>query len=85
VNSVIQGSAADLNKLAMIRINDLREPDMHILLTVHDEFVFEAPEDKAEEAHEIVREGMLGSGIQELISVPLRVDSHVVARWGDAK
>jgi DNA polymerase I-like protein with 3'-5' exonuclease and polymerase domains len=85
VNSVIQGSAADINKLALIRTHALKDPDMHIVATIHDEIVLEAPARSADRALTVVREGMLGAGVQELLSVPLACDSHVVTRWGDAK
>jgi DNA polymerase I-like protein with 3'-5' exonuclease and polymerase domains len=85
VNSLIQGSAADLIKLAMIRLNNLLPDDMRLILSVHDELVVLAPAEKAEECAELVREAMLGEGIQKLLRVPLSSDVKIVDRWSEAK
>jgi DNA polymerase I-like protein with 3'-5' exonuclease and polymerase domains len=85
VSSVIQGSAADLNKLAMIRTNNTLEDEMSLILTVHDELVVIVPDDRVEEGQAIVREAMLGEGIQKLLRVPLKADIKVVDRWAEAK
>jgi DNA polymerase I-like protein with 3'-5' exonuclease and polymerase domains len=85
VNSLIQGSAADLIKLAMIRLNKALEEGMHLSLSVHDELVTVAREDVADRCAEIVREAMLGEGIQRLVRVPLSSDVKIVQRWSEAK
>jgi DNA polymerase I-like protein with 3'-5' exonuclease and polymerase domains len=86
VNSLIQGSATgDLIKLAIIRLNNLLTGDMRLILTVHDEIVCMAPEDQAEECAEMVKEAMLGEGIQKLLRVPLSSDVKIVDRWSEAK
>lgn len=85
VNSLIQGSAADLIKLAMIRLNNILPDDIRLILSVHDELVVLAPEDRAEEAAGYVREAMLGEGIQKLLRVPLSSDVKIVDRWSEAK
>lgn len=85
VNSLIQGSAADLIKLAMVRLNEALEPDMRLILSVHDELVTMCPEDKADACESIVKEAMLGEGIAKLINVPLSSDIKVVDRWSEAK
>ena len=85
VNSHIQGSAADLIKIAMVRTHRLLPPEAKLILTVHDELVTMVPEALVEESVAAVREGMLGEGIQELISVPLKADIKVVNRWSEAK
>jgi DNA polymerase I-like protein with 3'-5' exonuclease and polymerase domains len=85
VNSLIQGSAADLIKLAMVREHAMLPPDMKLILSVHDELVTIAPEERADECVEIVREAMLGEGIQKLVKVPLTSDIKVVDRWAEAK
>jgi DNA polymerase I-like protein with 3'-5' exonuclease and polymerase domains len=86
-NSVIQGGAADLQKIAMVRVD--QDPrmgdDISIILTVHDEIVLSAPQEKAEVAADILRDAMTGEGIQNLIRVPLSVDIHVCDRWSEAK
>jgi DNA polymerase-1 len=85
VNTPIQGTAADIIKIAMIRIHrSLRESNLSakILLQVHDELVLEAPEGQVRETSAIVREKMEGAA--NLI-VPLRVDLNVADNWKDMK
>lgn len=85
VNSVVQGSAADLIKLSMVRLVP-RMPDwMKLHLCVHDELVTSAPDDKVEEARDILLDAMTGPGIAELLRVPLKSDCAIVTRWSDAK
>ncbi len=85
INSVVQGSAADLIKLAMVNlhrhINDERLP-MKMLLQIHDELVFETPEDKADQVIKVIRDGMEGA---MNLSVPLKVDVGVGSDWFNAK
>ncbi len=85
VNSLIQGSAADLIKLAMIRLNNSLPDDIRLILSVHDEVVVLAPENRAEYAAELIKEAMLGEGIQKLLRVPLSSDVKIVDRWSEAK
>ncbi|HET8834409.1 MAG TPA: DNA polymerase I [Gemmatimonadales bacterium] len=84
-NSPLQGSAADLIKLAMIRIHDaIQEHKLRsrMLLQVHDELVFEAPPEELEALSRLVREHM--EHVVEL-KVPLVVDIGVGPNWLDAK
>lgn len=84
VNTPIQGTAADIIKLAMIRIHRrLKEEALKtkMILQVHDELVFEAPEEEIERAKVIIKEGM--EGVAEL-SVPIRVDIGVGMNWDEA-
>lgn len=85
VNSLIQGSAADIIKLAMVRLNQSLPPEMKLILSVHDELVTLTPEDRAEECAALVHEAMLGEGITGLLSVPLSSDLKIVDRWSEAK
>lgn len=86
VNSVIQGSAADLMKLAIVREDDLLIPGMILNFTVHDELVTSVREDLVDEGVAIVREAMEGKEIAALIApVPLIADIKVVDRWSEAK
>ncbi len=84
VNTPIQGTAADLIKLAMIRI-DRRLADekyrARMLLQVHDELVFEVPPDEVEKLTEMVRHEMAGA---LEVSVPIIVDVGVGANWAEA-
>jgi DNA polymerase I-like protein with 3'-5' exonuclease and polymerase domains len=81
-NTRIQGSAADIIKLAMIRAQDMIPKEARLLLTVHDELVTLTPDSKAEETAEAIRNAM--EGIQ-LLDVPLIADITTVQRWGEAK
>lgn len=85
-NTMIQGSAADLMKLAIVRAHScfLDEPDVNVILTVHDELVTVAREDLAEEAAEAIRESMEGIKLPEII-VPLIAEAKIVDKWGDGK
>jgi DNA polymerase-1 len=81
VNAPIQGSAADLMKMAMIRVSRrLKGTGALLILQVHDELVLEAPEARAAEAAKIVREEM--ENVHPL-SVPLKVDVSRGATWAD--
>lgn len=84
VNTPIQGTAADIIKLAMVNIfNRLEKENFKslLILQVHDELVFEVPEDEADAVKHIVRKEM--EGAMEL-RVPLRVDIGVGKNWREA-
>jgi DNA polymerase I-like protein with 3'-5' exonuclease and polymerase domains len=85
-NTIIQGSAADLMKLALVRAHScfLDEPDVNLILTVHDELVTICPEDKATEVAEAIRTSMEGITLKQ-VTVPLIAEVHVVDKWGEAK
>ncbi len=85
VNTPLQGTAADLIKMAMIRIERLLEENRmrsRMLLQVHDELVFEAPPDERDSLKEIVKEQM--ETVYEL-SVPLVAETGTGPNWRDAK
>ena len=84
-NSPIQGSAADLIKIAMIRIDDAlreRRHDARMLLQVHDELVFEVPTDEMDSVKDLVKHEMENAAE---LSVPLVVDMGSGANWLDTK
>jgi DNA polymerase I-like protein with 3'-5' exonuclease and polymerase domains len=85
-NTVIQGSAADLMKLAIVRAHSCftDEPNANVILTIHDELVTVAREDLAEEVAEAIRESMEGIHLPE-ITVPLIAEAKIVDKWGDGK
>jgi DNA polymerase-1 len=84
-NSPLQGSAADLIKLAMVRIHHaVREQGLagRMLLQVHDELVFETPPDEVEALSQLVRHHMENV---VALQVPLVVDIGVGSNWLEAK
>ena len=84
LNAPIQGSAADVFKLGMIRVDGaLRDSDLEIrmLLTVHDELVFEVSQERVEEAAGLVKREM--EAAYEL-DVPLRADIGWGPNWAEA-
>ena len=84
-NAPIQGTAADLIKIAMIRIQqdlDARTDGTRMLLQVHDELLFEVPADSVPEVQALVRERMEGAAA---LDVPLRVEDGVGGNWLEAK
>ncbi len=88
VNLPIQGTAADILKRAMIDVQQALERrrtgggHARMILTVHDELVFEVPEREVDEVVPLVKAGMEGA---LPLSVPLTVDVGVGANWRDAK
>jgi len=85
VNSPLQGTAADLIKLAMVRIDRLLVEGSFksaMLLQVHDELVFECPREELEAVSALVKREM--EGVCEL-KVPLLVDVGIGDNWRDAK
>ena len=85
VNTPLQGTAADLIKVAMIRIDaTLRERGLksRMTLQVHDELVFEVPENEVDVMQPLVREHM--EKVHKL-AVPLQVDMEVGANWRDVE
>jgi DNA polymerase I len=85
MNTPLQGTAADLMKLAMVKAHArLAREKMRtrMILTVHDELVLEAPDAELEKAREIVRAEMEGA---YAMKVPLKVDLGVGENWKEAK
>src|SRR6185503_10484330 len=84
VNMPIQGSAADILKRAMIAVHAALtpHPDARMILTVHDELVFEVPKARADEFAALVQERMQSAAT---LNVPLTVDVGVGENWKDAK
>jgi DNA polymerase I-like protein with 3'-5' exonuclease and polymerase domains len=81
-NTKIQGSAADIIKIAMVRAQSMIPKEARIILTVHDELVLTAPAELAEETAKKLREAM--EDIQ-VLKVPLIADIVIVDKWGEAK
>jgi DNA polymerase-1 len=84
-NAPVQGSAADIFKVAMVRLDAelaTRHMRSRLLLTVHDELVLEVPDDEAGAAVELVR-GVMEDAAE--LAVPLVVDAALGRTWADAK
>ncbi len=85
VNSPIQGTAADIIKIAMIRIHRAlgeRQSSAKILLQVHDELVLEVAEKEADSVNSLVRQEMEGAA---KLLVPLEVGLNIAGNWMDMK
>ena len=85
VNTPLQGTAADLIKLAMIQIDEelrKRKLSSRMLLQVHDELVFEVPESERETMHALVKDKM--ENVRPL-SVPLSVEISAGLNWRDVE
>jgi DNA polymerase I len=83
INHPIQGTAADIIKIAMINLHKRLEPfGAHMLLQVHDELLLEVPATELDEVRKLVIEIM--SGAYEL-DVPLKVDASVGQNWLELK
>ncbi|HEY4427884.1 MAG TPA: DNA polymerase I [Solirubrobacteraceae bacterium] len=85
VNTVIQGTAADVIKLAMVRSHEALARSglrTRLLLTIHDELLFEGPPEEMDAARELVEREMCGVWDHE---PPLAVDAGVGANWLEAK
>ncbi len=85
VNTVMQGTAADVIKVAMIRIHERLRAEgraARIVLQVHDELLLEVPDTEATAVKELVREEMVGA---YPLDPPLAVDAGAGDNWADAK
>ena len=85
LNTPIQGTAADIIKLAMIHVADALEDEKlrsRLVLQVHDELILECPAEEADRASEILRREMENAAS---LSVKLRVDVSRGENWYDAK
>jgi DNA polymerase-1 len=85
MNTPLQGTAADLMKLAMVKVQARLKREKlrtRMILTVHDELVFEAPENELDTAREVVKAEMESAFAMK---VPLRVDVGVGMNWKEAK
>ncbi|MCI0664622.1 MAG: DNA polymerase, partial [Acidobacteria bacterium] len=82
-NFVIQGTAADIAKDAMVRLHKTLPAGANLIAMIHDEFIVECREDQAEEVRALMVEVM--SKQPEGFTIPLRVDAQIGASWGDCK
>ncbi len=88
INAPIQGSAADIIRRAMVRMPDAlaaKKLKTKMLLQVHDELIFEAPDKEVDQAIAIAKSVMEKSSLPALqLSVPLEVDARAAANWDEA-
>jgi len=90
INAPIQGSAADIIRLAMIKINELIEKDKKLqtkmLLQIHDELIFECSEKDEEYIKKTIKEAMVSISKSEhhMFSIPLEVNVNSGYNWGEA-
>jgi DNA polymerase-1 len=85
INTVIQGSAADIIKQAMLNVHRRlarEELQAKLLLQIHDELVFEYPEEESDRLQTLVVEEMTSAA---KLAVPLKVDVHSGANWADCE
>jgi DNA polymerase-1 len=87
INMEIQGSAADLIKVAMVNLHRRLKQEKHrtrMLLQIHDELVFETPPEELDAVATLVRHEM-SSALADRLTVPLKVDVAVGPNWLDVK
>ncbi len=88
INAPIQGSASEIMRLAMIRIHKLLENSKNLkskmLLQIHDELIFEVPENEVKKTCEMIKKEMSGVSKSDLhaFSIPLTVDINSGENWG---
>ena len=88
INAPIQGSASEIMRLAMIRLNnklnEKKNQNLKILLQIHDELIFEAPKEEAKKISKIIIDEMSGvaNSEQHSFSIPLTVDLNIGDNWG---
>jgi DNA polymerase-1 len=88
INAPIQGSAADLMRRSMVRMpTALRQADLaaKMLLSVHDELIFEAPASEVGATAAVVKQVMETAGVSDIaFAVPIIVDANAGPTWADA-
>ncbi len=88
INAPIQGSASEIMRLAMIRLekrlNEQKNQDTKMLLQIHDELIFETPKSGVEKIRKIITEEMTSvvNSDQHSFSIPLTVDLNIGDNWG---
>src|SRR3954454_22992349 len=88
INARLQGTAADIIRRAMVRMDEAlakKKLNAQMLLQVHDELVFEVPEDEVEKTLPVVKAVMVDAPMPALsLSVPLQVDARAAYNWDEA-
>ena len=89
INAPIQGSAADIIRLAMIKVDNLIKTDKKfktdILLQIHDELIFETPKESKDYVEKIIKKAMtsVSSSDHHVFSIPLEVTVNSGHNWGE--
>jgi DNA polymerase-1 len=87
INMPIQGTAADIIKIAMLELSarlKAERPNVKLILQVHDELVLEVPDDEIIETAALVRDVMENAPLARIkLDVPLRADAHVGTNWAE--
>ncbi len=82
MNYPIQGTASDIAKLALVYVReDLEDLDARLVNSIHDEFVIECAEGKAEEVSERTQAAMIRAGEDILDKVPVEVEATISREW----
>ncbi|HET6864241.1 MAG TPA: DNA polymerase I, partial [Candidatus Saccharimonadales bacterium] len=81
INMPLQGSAADIMKLAMVAVAAKLEPDSRMLLQIHDSLILEVPKAKAEAAGQMVKQTM--ETVYDKLPVKLKADVSIGKNWGE--
>jgi DNA polymerase-1 len=88
INAPIQGSASEIMRLAMIRLekklNEQKNQNTKMLLQIHDELIFEAPREEAKRISKLIIDEMssVTKSDQHSFSIPLTVDLNIGDNWG---
>lgn len=81
-NTPIQGTSADITKQALIMINNaIKDSDIKLINTVHDEIILEAPQEQSEYAAKLLESKMIEAARVYLKKVPIVVDVHIADFW----
>ena len=84
LNSIIQGSAADITKIAMIKLYTdprIKEMGVRIISTVHDEVICEAPQEVALDAMHLIT-SIMRQAVADKIKIPMKCDGEILSQWG---
>jgi DNA polymerase-1 len=82
-SNLIQGAVAEMMRLAILRLDKLLEGwDTHMLLQIHDQIIFEVPEDKLFKALPVIKDGMENFLPEFELCVPMKVDIKYGPSWG---
>jgi DNA polymerase-1 len=88
LNALIQGTAGDLCKISMVRLAKALPPYVKMLLTIHDEILFEVPQEQAEEVRKLILE-MMEKPVKGIdgkeFTIPIKVEATIADNWGEAK